>query len=117
MQDPEKARQLVTLSTHSPFVLSDSKSKNVLWFEKLDGKTSIKELDFETYGASVDYIMKMLSGNNHLIPERSYKDLRKIIEEGSLQEVRSAVEKFGESGEKQFLFKKLYELSEARKKK
>lgn len=117
LQDPEKARQLVTLSTHSPFVLSDSKSKNVLWFEKLDGKTSIKELDFETYGASVDYIMKMLSGNNHLIPERSYKDLRRIIEEGTLQEVRAAVEKFGESGEKQFLFKKLYELSEARKKK
>ncbi|GAA3522252.1 restriction system-associated AAA family ATPase [Aquimarina addita] len=115
-QDPEKAQQLVTLSTHSPFVLSDSKSKNVLWFQKEKGKPTIKELDFETYGASVDYIMKMLSGQNHLIPDRAYNDLRKVIEEGDLREVRSAIEKYGESSEKQFLFKRLYELSEERKK-
>ncbi|WP_438710730.1 restriction system-associated AAA family ATPase [Aquimarina muelleri] len=114
-QDPEKAQQLVTLSTHSPFVLSDSKSKNVLWFQKEKGKPVIKELDFETYGASVDYIMKMLSGQNHLIPDRAYKDLRKVIEEGDLREVRAAIEKYGESSEKQFLFKRLYELSENRK--
>lgn len=111
-QDTEKAQQLVMLSTHSPFVLSDSKTKNVLWFKKENGKPFIEELDFETYGASVDYIMKMFSGSNHLIPKRAYVDLRKVIEEGSIKELRAAIEKYGESSEKQFLYKRLYQLKE-----
>lgn len=111
LQDPEQAKQLVTLSTHSPFVLSDSKGKNVLWFQKENGKPTIKPLEFETYGASVDYIMKRISDKDYLVSERSSNDLKTIIKDGSIRELRRALDGFGPSPEKQFLYKRINELT------
>lgn len=115
----QEARQLITLSTHSPFVLSDNKTKNILWFQRKNGQPSINELDFETYGASVDYIMKRINKlqkqkkdtKNHLIPERAYQDLLDAIKSSDEDKLRIAISQFGESPEKQFLYQRLYELT------
>ncbi len=115
LQDPEQAKQLVTLSTHSPFVLSDSKSKNVLWLKKVNGKPTIEPLEFETYGASVDYIMKRINQlqgeSTRLIPERAYLDFLNDLESTDLDVLRQAINKFGESPEKQYLYQRIYELT------
>lgn len=115
VQDKQQRRQNVIISTHSPIMLSDCKSKNVIWFEREKGKTQIKELDFETYGASIDYIMKRLGDTNVLIPDRARKELEQAIQSEDINEVRKAIQNFGESSEKQFLFGKLHELKKERR--
>ncbi len=113
VQDKHQRRQNVIISTHSPIMLSDCKSKNVIWFEREEGKTLTKKLDFETYGASVDYIMKRLGDTNVLIPDRARKELEQAIQSEDINEVRKAILEFGESSEKQFLFGKLHELKKS----
>ena len=110
VQDKQQHRQNVIISTHSPVMLSDCKQKNVIWFERTNGETYTKELDFETYGASVDYIMKRLGDTNVLIPERARKELEQAILSEDYLYFRKAIQNFGESSEKQFLFGKLHEL-------
>jgi len=101
--------QLVFVTSHSPFVISDCKAENVFFFKKDEDVKTAKDIEFNTYGASIDNILKNFFGNKNLISKRSLDDLKKVIEEGSVQELRSAIEEFGESSEKQFLFRKLYE--------
>jgi restriction system-associated AAA family ATPase len=101
--------QLVFVTSHSPFVVSDCKSENVFFFKKNEETRTAKEIDFNTYGASIDNILKNFFGSKHLISEYSYEKLKKVVEDGTIEELREAVEEFGESSEKQFLFRKLYE--------
>jgi restriction system-associated AAA family ATPase len=118
VQDKQQRRQNVIISTHSPIMLSDCKTRNVVWFERKEGKTETKELDFETYGASVDYIMKRLAkltdekNSSILIPKRALDDLRDKISKEDIDILTNAINEFGESSEKQFLFKKINELLE-----
>ena len=43
---------------------------------------------------------------------KSFDELKEIIDHGSIEELRKAVEDFGESSEKQFLFRKIYKIYE-----
>jgi restriction system-associated AAA family ATPase len=101
--------QLVFITSHSPFVVSDCKAENVFFFKKNKDTRTAKDIDFNPYGASIDNILKNFFGTTNLISKYSFDKLKKVIEEGSIEELRLAVEEFGESSEKQFLFKKLYE--------
>lgn len=113
--DEDLANQLVMLTTHSPFVLSDSKSENVLWLKRENGEPKILDLDFETYGASIDFIMKRINQlqqrPTRLIPERAYNDLMEDIKSSNLGVLRRAIERYGESPEKQYLYQRIYELT------
>lgn len=106
----------IMLTSHSPFIISDCMPDNVLFFKR-DEETKLlevkkaSELGLKTYGSSVDYILKNFFKTN-LISNKSFDELRDIIEHGSIDELRKAVEDFGESSEKQFLFKKIYEKME-----
>jgi len=101
--------QLLFITSHSPFVVSDCKSENVFFFKKNENVKTAKDIEFNTYGASIDNILKNFFGSQNLISKYSFDELKKIIEEGTVEELRNAVESFGESSEKQFLFRKLYE--------
>lgn len=101
--------QLVFITSHSPFVVSDCKPENVFFFKKNEPAKTAKEIEFNTYGASVDNILKNFFGSKRLISQYSFDKLKQVIETGTVQELREAVEEFGESSEKQFLFRKLYE--------
>lgn len=101
--------QLVFITSHSPFMISDCKSENVFLFKKDEDVKTAKEIEFNTYGASVDNILKNFFGSKNLISKSSFDDLKKVIDDGTIQELRNAIEEFGESSEKQFLFRKLYE--------
>lgn len=101
--------QLIFITSHSPFVISDCRSENVFFFKKDEGVKTAKDIEFNTYGASIDNILKNFFGSKNLISKSSFDDLKKVIDEGSIEELRNAIEEFGESSEKQFLFRKLYE--------
>lgn len=102
----------VLLTSHSPFIISDCMPDKVLFFTKDENKKleakNATDLGLKTYGSSVDYILKNFFGTN-LISSKSFNDLKDIIDHGSIDELRKAVDGFGESSQKQFLFKKIYE--------
>lgn len=105
----------VLLTSHSPFIISDCMPDNVLFFTKNERKLleakRATDLGLKTYGSSVDYILRNFFKTN-LISSKSFEDLKNIIDNGTIDELRKAVEDFGESSEKQFLFKKIYEKME-----
>jgi len=103
----------ILLTSHSPFIISDCMPDNVLFFSrneqtKLVEAKKASELGLKTYGSSVDYILKNFFKTN-LISNKSFEELKEIIDHGTIDELRKAVEDFGESSEKQFLFRKIYE--------
>ncbi len=103
----------IILTSHSPFMISDCKPESVICFEinekskKIESKNAA-ELGLKAYGSSIDYILKNYF-KTKLISEKSFDELKDIIETGTIEELREAVEYFGESSEKQFLFRKIYE--------
>ena len=106
----------ILLTSHSPFIISDCMPDNVLFFSrnqktKLVEAKKASELGLKTYGSSVDYILKNFFKTN-LISNKSFEELKGIIDHGTIDELRKAVEDFGESSEKQFLFRKIYEKME-----
>lgn len=104
----------ILITTHSPFIISDCKKERVKWFQKEGMFSQIIPLDFETYGASIDYIHKRLF-NKNLIPVDAFEKLTTLIETGNIVDLRKGIEEFGESSQKQFLFKRIYELTEQTK--
>src|SRR5690606_26170287 len=97
-------------------IISDCMPDNVLFFSrneqsKLVEAKKASELGLKTYGSSVDYILKNFFKTN-LISNKSFEELKEIIDYGTIDELRKAVEDFGESSEKQFLFRKIYEKME-----
>lgn len=103
----------ILLTSHSPFIISDCLPNNVIFFDKDANTNNIKaqkasELGLNTYGASVDYITTNFFKTD-LISSKSYSELTDIIEKGTLEELQFAIERFGESSAKQFLYKKIYE--------
>ncbi|MEW5676446.1 restriction system-associated AAA family ATPase [Flavobacterium enshiense] len=103
----------ILLTSHSPFIISDCMPDNVIFFNKnletetLEAKKA-SQLGFKTYGSSVDYILKNFFKTN-LISNKSFEELKDVIDNGTLEELEFAIEKFGESSAKQFLYKKIYE--------
>lgn len=103
----------IILTSHSPFIISDCMPDNVIFFTRNDDAKELQamkaqELGLNTYGSSVDYILKNFFKTD-LISNKSYSDLKDVIDNGTLEQLHAAIDKFGESSEKQFLFKKIYE--------
>ena len=107
----------VLLTSHSPFIISDCLPDNVIFFSRnresryVEAKTA-KEMGFNTYGASVNYILKNFF-NTEFLGSKSLNEMKRLIKEGSLDELTAATERFSESGKKQFLYKRIFELTNA----
>ena len=105
----------VLISSHSPFMVSDTKEDNVLIFEKDEhGKVDCKKADFNTFGASVNKITMKVFGKKETIGDVAkdklldYKkrleadeDIDMIIHDIDLE--------LGESVEKIFFMKMLFD--------
>jgi len=98
----------IVLTTHSPFIISDCKRDFVRWF--IRGEEP-KDIGFQTYGTSIDYIMKNTTNKRYLNSEKSITDLKNIIKEGSLEDLEAAIKEFGKSSEKQFLYQQIERLT------
>jgi restriction system-associated AAA family ATPase len=99
------SRQEYIISTHSPFIVSGSRKSNVYKFERDAAKIKFDPVDFETYGASFDVLLKKLFSVDSLIDQSAKQELQEIIIRGKVQEMKAAVGEFAESKEK----RKLYE--------
>lgn len=64
----DKQTPEILISSHSPFIVSDTKEDNVLIFEKYeDGVVDCKKADFNTFGASVNKITMNVFGKKETI--------------------------------------------------
>ena len=70
----------VLISSHSPFMVSDTKEDNVLIFEKDEhGKVDCKKADFNTFGASVNKITMKVFGKKETIGDVAKNKLTEKI--------------------------------------
>ncbi|WP_299339194.1 restriction system-associated AAA family ATPase [uncultured Psychroserpens sp.] len=106
----DEREQEVLLTTHSPFIVSDSKKENVI--RTINGnKKTFEYPSEETYGASVRILLSKLFNQKKSIGEFSYGDLFKLYEkvnsiknEEDIQFIKDESLKFGDSPEKIMLF-------------
>ena len=104
--------QELILTTHSPFVISDSFSQDVYKFEKVNGLVQFTSPEFQVYGTSVSIILDEIFEKSEGISEMAKKELKDMVEKiTTTDELRNVVERlnrdFGDSVEKFDLFSKL----------
>lgn len=102
---PVKVRdQEIIITTHSPFVISDSETQDVYKFEKVDNQVHYGNPKIKTYGASVGLIIENLFNRDISISDFSNEDLRLLKDSIKTREdllgVKKALNNFGESIEK-----------------
>lgn len=103
----EVRSQEIIITTHSPFVVSDTKKEDVYIFEKNIAGAKYHKPDIETYGASINLILQEVFKRDITISDHVYsklEDLKKYVassrQEEELDEIRTEVFQFGESIEK-----------------
>jgi ABC-type multidrug transport system ATPase subunit len=92
------------ISTHSPYIVSGSRGSNVYKFTRNGSEIDCKPIDFETYGASFDSLLKKLFSIDSLIDESAREEMQSILERSDLEEMEDAIEGFAESREKRRLY-------------
>lgn len=100
------------ITTHSPFILGDCQKKHVLIFE--DGKS--RNPDVQTYGLSMERILKDAFGVIPPMSEKALLDIQKLQKSKSIQNIESRIDEFGESIEKLYLYNHLGELKKSKRK-
>lgn len=108
-----KAELLIT--SHSPFIVSDTKEENVLLFEKDDeGNANRKEIEIHTFGASVNEITDVIFNQHETIGNLSLKELNDSLENiNTIEDYHKAkhiLSKLGDSVEKFKAYNKLNRL-------
>jgi len=99
------------ISTHSPYLVSACKKRNVFKFSRnIDGKgVDYEPLIDETYGASFDVLLKALYDMKGLVSEIARTSLQEVIESDESNETKldKLKNEFGESFEKRLLMNML----------
>ncbi len=110
----------VILTSHSPFIISDCMPNNVIFFDRhketeLVEAKSAKELEFNTFGTSVETILDELFDYNQSIGDWSNEELLKIQfdsikTEADKKELKKKLKVLGPSIEKDLVLAKLNRL-------
>lgn len=103
----------VLITTHSPFIISDCRSDNVIIVTKHDGATIAENAtarNIKTYGASTSYLQAKIFGSNDTIGGKAYGDMmemskREDVDKADLMDEIN--ECFGESMEKMIILGKI----------
>jgi restriction system-associated AAA family ATPase len=105
----------ILLTSHSPFIISDCLPDNVILFEKDETQKTIcfsaKQINFNTYGTSVDLILQEIFKMPYSISNSALEEIRMILKSDNPREILEKSIKFGESYEKGFLFERVEELN------
>jgi restriction system-associated AAA family ATPase len=119
----EKVRkQEIILTTHSPFVVSDSITEDVYCFTKNDGVIDFANPAIKTYGTSISILLDEIFEKEETISEMAKKELREMVENiHTMVDFRKVVDRlnteFGDSVEKLDLFSRLRTIKEEIEKK
>lgn len=111
---PIKSRkaQEVLLTTHAPFVPCDLPREQVFIFSKDPGSPIIiRSPDVETFGASFDRILETCFGIRPPISQIARDEINELLTSGSVEQIKSALQRLGPSVEKSFLVDRARSLS------
>lgn len=109
----EKVRkQEIVITTHSPFVISDSNSEDVYRFTKEKGMIEFTNPEIQMYGADISIILDEIFEKEETISDMAKKELKDMVENiTTMDELRKVVDRlnneFGDSATKFDLFSKL----------
>jgi restriction system-associated AAA family ATPase len=111
----------ILITSHSPFIISDCKSRNVIVFRKDILKNKVipktaKELGFNTYGASVDLILQEIFQLDHSISNQALNEIKLLLKSKTINPIIQGSKNLGESYEKGFLFERIEKLKQIAKK-
>jgi restriction system-associated AAA family ATPase len=74
-------KQEIIITTHSPFIISDSKREDVYKFERVAGELFLKNPKTETYGSSITYLMKEIFNRDITISDFANNELEGFRDE------------------------------------
>jgi hypothetical protein len=107
------------VTTHTPFLISDSRPEKVLVFDKdkETGEVSVSNPDYNTLGASINKITMATFGKRETIGGRAQAmlaDLRRRFDQGEDKEqlITEINRQFGDSVEKMLLIKTILDSME-----
>ncbi len=103
--------------TNDPFIIACYDKKAVVICRVKDGVIIETQPDFQTFGASYDYLLMKLFGFEILIPTVAIEKMKKIIKSTSVKKIREALYGIGESFEKRFLYERIAVLDKKKKRK
>lgn len=106
------------ITTHTPFLISDSKPEKVLVFKKMDGVVEVKNPEYNTLGASINKITMTTFGKRETISGHAQailEELRSRFEGGEDKEklITEINRQLGDSVEKVLLIKTILDSMEA----
>jgi restriction system-associated AAA family ATPase len=103
--NPENIHQQeLIMTTHSPFIISDNHKENVYKFVRDGKKLKLENPEFETFGASVSFILETIFDRDITISDFSNKELNNLKKSintlDDIRRVKKELLSFGESIEK-----------------
>lgn len=106
------AQQECLLTTHSPFVPSDMQRENVLIFKKSESASAItiRRPMIQTYGSRFDAILDECFDISPPISALSRDEIEQLFESGTIDEIKAAIDRLGESAARMRLAVKLSQL-------
>jgi restriction system-associated AAA family ATPase len=111
----------ILITSHSPFIISDCLPDKVIYFRRkkenpkeVEG-ISARELNFKSFGASVDIILEVLFGKRqsigNLARTKLQFDLKQVKTKADVDAIKEQVSDMGESIEKDLLLASLNQLN------
>ncbi len=109
--------QEIVITTHSPFVISDLKQRNVYIFRKERNEVKFSPCHFQTFGSSSSIILDEIFGKSDSISEMAKKELKLLIGKVKTLDQLSEVafilnNQFGESVDKFEYYNQLRSIKE-----
>jgi restriction system-associated AAA family ATPase len=125
LNQEEQLEQDHFITSHSPFIISDSKPTNVYLFHKKNGKLKVQtahDIPFNTFGTSVNILTEEVFNKNESQGEYSGITInelmnRKYKTKEEIQKAKEDARILGDSVEKTLLFRKLIMKEDELKKK
>lgn len=103
--------QAYFITSHSPFIVSDSRREQVHIFKRDENnKLVIEQPSKETYGSNFDYILKIAFGMEDTVSEKSLDEIRELQKSKNIEEIEDKLDEYGESAEKFYLYSRIEEL-------
>lgn len=103
----ENRKQDLFITTHSPFIVSDTKKENVFIFNRDQNKIIISEPNQETYGTSFDDILKMAFDIKIPIAEDALSLIKELEKSNDIEYIEKRIIELGDSYELSSLYRKI----------
>ncbi|MBA3015804.1 MAG: restriction system-associated AAA family ATPase [Desulfobulbaceae bacterium] len=108
-KESDVSQQDCLLTTHAPFIASDTPRDRVFIFRKDldDGKVKVKRPDIETYGTTFDSILEECFDVRPPISQIPREEIAELMESDDPGTIKMGIQRLGQSVEKVFLADRL----------